>query len=77
MTSGRCEDCQWWRSIAGSSPREGRCVRFPPTVVYTAAATRATVWPRTVGGDGCGEFAAPPATHNPSPATQALRGERG
>ncbi len=57
MSEPRCSTCHFWASqgkSSGSGPEWGECKRFPPTPdqrAYNAAA----IFPKTVGGNWCGE----------------------
>ncbi len=54
-----CRNCQFWEagSILGT---RGTCRRYPPTQIKSSFSLRPAwenlSWPKTMGGEWCGEF---------------------
>ena len=53
-----CRTCRWWIDVHVADPGErGTCHRFPPSTLAAGAAGLFSPWPKTGGGDFCGEHA--------------------
>ncbi len=51
--TGSCRLCKFWQA---TDHGYGNCRRFPPQMVADRQAGVVAWWPRTGGGEVCGEF---------------------